>query len=445
MPIGPPENRKAFTTFDSCVRAMRRGGAEDPRAICGKWQSETEGRRRNRESVTVGRVRISEDRIASRLAADRVDRESRVIHGVRILGRESINGRVYSDHAMEQVVQKYDGVQVFIDHDQGERKLREFFGTIRNPRLQGQGDEQAVVGDLHYLQSHPLSEQVLEAVERFPRSFGLSHDAEGSVSHRDGRAIVQEVEVVHSIDIVTRPATNAGIFESQERLMPRKTIKQIVEQQTKLKKSRRSPLYGILKEQLGNEIDGAAVAEMPVDGADSADPSEMTKEALRTLVMSIFDDESLDQQQTLDKIRQVLQMKSELPSGNGGGSSGEETANEAASESAEKRVAELERRLQETEDREKVSKYLSDQGVAINEARVRTLIAADQGDVKELVESFKAADSKSGRNSQSLTRPRFSPPAIDFDEEEDEASYDKIAESDSLSRRFHRSDRKTGV
>ena len=46
----------------------------------------------------------------------KVDREAGVIRDVRILGRESQNGRTYSQHALEQACRLYQNVKVNIDH-----------------------------------------------------------------------------------------------------------------------------------------------------------------------------------------------------------------------------------------------------------------------------------------------------------------------------------------
>ena len=145
----------------------------------------------------------------------KVDREAGVIRDVRILGRESQNGRTYSQHALEQACRLYQNVKVNIDPPDrstpgAERKFEEGFGELRNCKVTTSG----VYGDLHFPKSHPKTALVIEYAERFPRQFGLSHNAEGEVVQRNGDWVVESIEEVYSVDIVGCPATNAGLFES---------------------------------------------------------------------------------------------------------------------------------------------------------------------------------------------------------------------------------------
>jgi hypothetical protein len=145
-------------------------------------------------------------------SAHKVDREAGVIRSVKILGRHSRNGRTYSDAALDQAARLYEGIGVNIDHPErspGERKFVDGFGFLRNVRRQ----EDEIFGDLVYLKSHVLAEQVCEAAERMPEQFGLSHHAEGYVATGQGRAIVEGFERIFSVDIVRNPATSRGLFE----------------------------------------------------------------------------------------------------------------------------------------------------------------------------------------------------------------------------------------
>lgn len=56
---------------------------------------------------------------------------------------------------------------------------------------------------------------IVEAAQRNPRRFGLSHHAEGRVVQRQGKSVVESIESVKSVDLVQSPATNQGLFESQ--------------------------------------------------------------------------------------------------------------------------------------------------------------------------------------------------------------------------------------
>ena len=145
----------------------------------------------------------------------RVDREAGVIHEVKILGRESKNGRTYSETALDQAAALYEGLGVNIDHPDrnaaaAERRVADGFGHLRNVKKTADG----VYGDLVYLKSHALAEQVCETAERMPRQLGLSHNAEGYIVTRSGKTIVEGIERIRSVDVVRSPATNRGLFES---------------------------------------------------------------------------------------------------------------------------------------------------------------------------------------------------------------------------------------
>lgn len=143
----------------------------------------------------------------------KVDAEAGIIRGVRILGRTSRNGRRYSDKALESAARLYDGRKVNVNHireGKGERPLQDAFGEIRNPVVKGD----FVEGDLHYLTKHSLAPVIAEAAQKFPKSFGLSHHAEGETRREGKDTIVEDVTAVHSVDLVSDPATNNGLFES---------------------------------------------------------------------------------------------------------------------------------------------------------------------------------------------------------------------------------------
>lgn len=148
-------------------------------------------------------------------AAPKVDRSAGVIRAVKILGKQSRNGRFYTDEALAQAAGLYEGVCVHIDHPEahtigGDRKFADGFGYLQSVRRQDDG----VYGDLVFLKSHALAEQICESAEKMPRQFGLSHHADGYVTTQDDKTIVEGIARVFSVDIVRNPATNRGLFES---------------------------------------------------------------------------------------------------------------------------------------------------------------------------------------------------------------------------------------
>ncbi len=149
-------------------------------------------------------------------ASHEIDRERGVIHDVKIIGARSRNGGNYPAETLASAMPLYEGARVNIDHPErsrpdAERSFGDWFGVLREVRQAGDG----LYGDLSYLKSHPLATQVCEAAERFPESFGLSHNAQVTEVEHEGQAVYETIHQVRSVDIVCKPATTRGIFESE--------------------------------------------------------------------------------------------------------------------------------------------------------------------------------------------------------------------------------------
>ena len=234
-----------------------------------------------------------------------VDREAMVIRGAKIIGVESRNGRTYSDMALAKLAGFYEGQSVNVDHDRSkpnpERKMSDGFGVLRNVKRKADG----VYGDLHYLKEHSLAPMILERAERMPDSFGLSHSAEGRVVRKKGKLIVEDVAAVHSVDIVREPATTNGLFESEGGYdMAVMTIREIVEAAPE-----GTPHLEFLREQMDA---GTIAAETPVEVEAEASSGDQVKAAFRAAVIEAFDDDSLDMQATLARIKEILKAYEKL-------------------------------------------------------------------------------------------------------------------------------------
>ena len=157
-------------------------------------------------------------------AALAIDKDRGIIRGVRILGRISLNKREYTPEAVRKGRDLYEGRPVNLDHHEasgrdGQRSVASRFGWLQNVHEANDGLE----GDLHYLRAHPLAAQVIETAERNPRMFGLSHNADGRTSRRNGKIFVEEIIGVRSVDLVADPATTKSLFESLESNMDMNT------------------------------------------------------------------------------------------------------------------------------------------------------------------------------------------------------------------------------
>ena len=156
-------------------------------------------------------VQLQED-VASGLNT-RVDREAGVIHGVRILGPKSKNKRVYSEPAIREGRPLYEGIRVNYDHPAGsrERSMDDRAGWLQGVHVANGG----LSGDLCLFVSDSRAAKVLEAAEKHPGAFGLSHNVRAETRQENGVLIVERITRVESVDIVSDPATTSSLFESQ--------------------------------------------------------------------------------------------------------------------------------------------------------------------------------------------------------------------------------------
>ena len=138
---------------------------------------------------------------ASMTGASRVDRAAGVIFGVRVLGRKSDNGREYLPEAIARALPLYEGASVRVNHPKrpdDQRDTEDVLGWLVNVR---QSPDGGAVADLHLLTEHSLAARVMEAAERNPRLFGLSHNAQGD-GEVCGTAIESPMTVTAKIELV---------------------------------------------------------------------------------------------------------------------------------------------------------------------------------------------------------------------------------------------------
>lgn len=147
-------------------------------------------------------------------ASLRIDREAGVIRGVKILGAKSANGRTYTTEAMLKAVDLYEKAKVNVNHPAGRadspRDYRDRLGHLESVQAHADG----LYGDLHFNPKHPLAEQLLWDAENAPAHVGMSHNVTAVVGRKDGKAVVEEITKVVSVDLVAEPATTRGLFES---------------------------------------------------------------------------------------------------------------------------------------------------------------------------------------------------------------------------------------
>lgn len=140
----------------------------------------------------------------------RIDREKNLIKGVKLLGLESKNDQGRRKYRVPEA-SLYEGVPVKIDH-YSESALM-LLGSVV-PGTVTSGDD-GVFGDVQYNPKKSVTEEILWWVENNPSVLGMSHVAYGFSEEIDGTIWIT-VEEVESVDLVDRPATTKGMFESHK-------------------------------------------------------------------------------------------------------------------------------------------------------------------------------------------------------------------------------------
>ncbi len=322
----------------------------------------------------------------------RIDREKGVLFGVKVLGNISANNREYPVATRQKAAPLYEGAKVNIDHPikPGEpRPLSSRYGILRNIR---QEKEDGPFADLHFNPKHPLAETILWWAENEPAAIGLSHNAEGRVrtDPATGRDIVEEITHVHSVDLVSDPATTKGLFEGKGAMT--KTVKQILE--AVYTKPRQVKILELLEEDMAAAMDAAAQIASP-----EVTPEEQAAAAFKAMVLAVLDDASLDKAGKLAKIKEILAAEEKLV-GAPAEPEGEPAAAEDAVAPAEETPATESKRGKDANLREEVAllkrqaraRELCDEaGIVPNKVLRAALYAAKTDrDMKELIEETKA-------------------------------------------------------
>jgi hypothetical protein len=122
---------------------------------------------------------------------------------------------------------------------------------------------------------------VVEAAERMPEALGLSHNAEGKVSSKNGEVLVEEITRVRSVDLVSDPASTESLFEAE----------------------------GALQMPPESELVAAPSA---ADAAPSTAASPTIKQAFSAEIVKVFEDESMDAKATVKKIADIVKAYEKL-------------------------------------------------------------------------------------------------------------------------------------
>lgn len=261
--------------------------------------------------------------------ARRIDRDAGILYGVKILGVTSSNdgGRRYLPEAIRKAAKLYENASVRIDHPdepESQRSSHDVLGWLRSVRV---GKDGCLYGDLHYLKTHPFAPRLVEAAERNPRAFGLSHNASGETERKNGTLLVYEITEVHSVDLVADPATTTGLFESKSKnssmrrkpmklqewfdrskLLPinRKTIKRLFEG------GYMDPEQEIHEDEMPPTDSEPATSDPVVQDPADMDPEVALKTGFNAAMHAVIDDTTLDIKAKLSRLKELMQAADRL-------------------------------------------------------------------------------------------------------------------------------------
>jgi len=352
----------------------------------------------------------------------RVDREAGIIHDVKIIGTVSANGRVYLMEALKSSVPLYEGVLVNIDHPKkptDSRAVSEMFGKLINVRVEQDG----LYGDLHFLKTHPLAEQICEAAERFPDKFGLSHNAQADgIDNDDGTFVVQKITEVRSVDVVSSPATTAGLFEQTRRkptMKQRLTCKALIlnacnllesakrnkpADQKKAKKAR-----AFLED---HKDDGVLMTEddpMYEEG-EEVEPEDMLWDGFKQAICAILEDPDLDAKEKTKKVGEYLKAHERLGMDEDSEEEEEEELEEEEETPKEKEDEKVkeQKELRRLRKKEKVRDMLEQHQIPSEPELVKILMATSDSLLPAAIEREKRKAKASAPRSGNLLENRSS-------------------------------------
>lgn len=159
------------------------------------------------------------------VGAERINEELGIVKGVKLLGLYSKNRRNYDTPGVRRTAASVlEGAKIFVDHpteeDIKKKKSRSYYDKFAHVLkgsvsfVEGKG----YFGDIKYNRSHRVAAQFADDVRNAPSTLGFSinGDFKNGGTDSNGVVVVEELISLRSVDLVTTPATTAGVFEHFE-------------------------------------------------------------------------------------------------------------------------------------------------------------------------------------------------------------------------------------
>lgn len=253
---------------------------------------------RRKRSQAPGRVGLRED-VFRGLGKPRVDREKGILYETKILGWKSENDREYDPKGVCQCKGLYEGKPSDIDHTtKGNPHPESRTGWHENIQCK----EDGLYSDFHFLNPETeFAKSVMNAAEKNPTLFGFSHDADGEPDPKNPNLIRRIIEV-RSIDIVSRPATTSGLFESKGKAMKITMRKLLESHRNRFSKVRQGWMDKLLE-------DDNMPMDLDVEPAADADPDDVLADGFEQSCLAIVKAAiagEVDVPEALAKLEQLL-------------------------------------------------------------------------------------------------------------------------------------------
>lgn len=280
--------------------------------------AQRQGRRKTTSTPTPPGVIVLREDFFRGDTAHKVDRDKGIVYGVKVIGLTSPNshgmagadGTVYTPEALRLAAPLYEGIQVYKNHPprsnpNQERPIEAKIGWLENVRV----TESGLYADLHLLTSDDQAAKIMEAAEKHPAAFGLSHNASAGRSEvKNGRFVIYELADVRSVDLVSEAATVRSLFESR-RTMEKIPVRKVFESWLpKVDEAKRAALKKLMEDDYGS----APVMDAPMDApAEDASPEDALWQGVKSALMAILDsDMSADEKAA--KVKEFLKAHEKL-------------------------------------------------------------------------------------------------------------------------------------
>jgi len=302
---------------------------------------------------------------SGKIAADKIDRAAGVIRGVKILGVKSNNkppfNHLYPLETRQKATPLLEGAKVGMNHPApgtGSRPVQDTLGLglFRNVHHDLDGS----YADWHFNPKHQLAESIFWEAENNPN--GLAFSINGDSQHKrptDAGTIVESIDSLDYIDLVSRGATTNGLFEELRKPMKKKLSTLIEELKTPRpgysRALREMAEAGIMSPDSSYDEPapmGAACAAKGPPEMEAMDHETALKAGFKGAVNAVLDDDSMDMKAKLAKVKEILAAQEKLLGGGKGakggkGDDGDGDEDEAKKKAEEEKKAEESRRSQQ--------------------------------------------------------------------------------------------------